>query len=273
MTEQERLEIIYNNFNTQATRQELLNQNVTSNDIMDLKRRGIFVTSKRGVYAINRAKLITSLGITEVQEPKELTEEEKLAILKNSFHEFATRECLELFGFSDIEIQQLHRDGMLNYTGDNKFMVNTDILNEKLKGSEVPKETTEEEKPIKKNRVFTIPENPEEHPSLDLSNNFGLDDVWIVEYLLSSEIDLPVIFEQLDYTEEEAEVACLLMARKYYANGMYKMGDIFLNKITDETAVTPFVSWLRQEIITNRHNYDEATPERKYIISPLDKKE
>lgn len=264
MIKQERLKTIYERFNTYATRQKLLQEGITPDDIMDLKRDCVFVTSKRGAYAINRTKLVDMLGITEPQdeETKELTEREKLEILKNGFRGFATRECLDLFGFSELEIRELHKDRVLDFVGDNKFLVDTNIIDEKLQIIADEKE----------NKVYTIPEDALNHPSLDLTNDFGLKNFWIVEYLFSSEVALPVIFEQLDYTEEEAEIACLLMARKYYANGMYRLGDLFVSRITEETAITPFVSWLRKEIVANRNDFSETVPEKHFAISPLSDK-
>lgn len=90
----------------------------------------------------------------------------------------------------------------------------------------------------------------------DLNNNFGVDK-FDEMYACVTEVGMSVedACEGLDFTKEEYQLSLLLIARKYYADGIYETGDSYFKKLEKSDNKSKKVINKMEEVRRNKKFY------------------
>ncbi len=89
----------------------------------------------------------------------------------------------------------------------------------------------------------------------DLENNYGLQEIENIQRLLASGMEIEDVYDNLGLCDEERTLANLLLARNYYADERYRLGDEYLKKAEQTKDKSDFNKNLMVEVQKNKRFY------------------
>lgn len=101
----------------------------------------------------------------------------------------------------------------------------------------------------------------------DINNYYGIENIEKIANLISNGTTIDKISDIMNFDEETKNVTMLILAREYYAQGNYVLGDNYLKKVERSKNKTPLVKQLLKKIITNKKFYkNRLGEEHKSLI-------
>lgn len=90
----------------------------------------------------------------------------------------------------------------------------------------------------------------------DLHENYGIENLdEIISYIFGNNLDVEVACRDLGVPSEQVNIVRLICAKKYYSQGNYSMGDIFVRTAEKSKNKTPFTLRLLDEVRRNKKFY------------------
>lgn len=90
----------------------------------------------------------------------------------------------------------------------------------------------------------------------DLQENYGIENLdEITSYIFENNLGVETACRELGVQSEQVNIIRLICAKKYYSQGNYEMGDIFVRTVEKSKNKTPFILRLLDEVRTNKRFY------------------
>ena len=90
----------------------------------------------------------------------------------------------------------------------------------------------------------------------DLQENYGIKNLdEITAYIFENNLDVETACRELGVPSEQVNIIRLIFAKKYYSQGNYSMGDIFVRTVEKSKNKTPFTLRLLDEVRRNKKFY------------------
>lgn len=90
----------------------------------------------------------------------------------------------------------------------------------------------------------------------DLHENYGIENLdEIISYIFGNNLDVEVACRDLGVPSEQVNIIRLICAKKYYSQGNYSTGDIFVRTVEKSKNKTPFTLKLLDEVRRNKKFY------------------
>lgn len=90
----------------------------------------------------------------------------------------------------------------------------------------------------------------------DLQENYGIENLeQITACIFETNLDIETVCNEFEVPVEQIDIIKLIFAKKYYSQGNYEMGDIFVRTVEKSKNKTPFILRLLDEVRTNKRFY------------------
>ena len=90
----------------------------------------------------------------------------------------------------------------------------------------------------------------------DLQENYGIENLeQITACIFETNLDIETVCNEFGVPVEQIDIIKLIFAKKYYSQGNYEMGDIFVRTVEKSKNKTPFILRLLDEVRTNKRFY------------------
>lgn len=95
----------------------------------------------------------------------------------------------------------------------------------------------------------------------DIENYYGLENMEELSELVNSGMNIDDVCVALGLDDEQKAIATLIIAREYYSQENYSVGDLYLKKVEKTKNKTKFVASLFEEVRRNKRFYINRVPE------------